>query len=515
MTVPAVRLEMQRIHKRFGGTLALAGIDIGIRSGEVHAIVGENGAGKSTLMRILSGAITDYDGQLILNGKPVRFTGPRDAENHGISIIYQELNLVPALSAAANIFLGRESRRGLFVRDRQMEREATDYFRQLGAHVDPKMPVKRLRIGDQQLVEIAKALSLDSDILIMDEPTSALADAEVQRLIGIIGSLKDHGVTILYISHKMDEVFRVADRISILRDGHLVATVDTKKTTPGEVVRCMVGRDIAKLDFAHDATEQKELLRVENLSLPHRERPGAWHLCDINLVVQTGELVGVAGLLGAGRTELIECLFGANSRRPTGTIRIQGEACILNTPKDAIARGMAMVSEDRKRFGLFPSLNLCDNITICQLNELTRRGLISRSHRNAAAREQMDRLAIRAAGPQSPISSASGGNQQKCVLARWLLTRPIMLLLDEPTRGIDMGAKAELYVLLRRLCHDGIGILMTSSELPELLAVCDRIVVLCNGRIAGMFDRSEATEEKLVRAAMGLSETPQAAGTVE
>jgi ABC-type sugar transport system ATPase subunit len=504
MVVPAIRLEMRGICKRFGGVVALDDVTLCVRSGEIHAIVGENGAGKSTLMKILSGAITDFTGQLVLNGRPVRFRGPRDAENQGVSIIYQELNLVPSLTAAANIFLGREMRIGPFLNDRAMRREAAAYFRQLGAPIDPGTPVRRLRVADRQLVEIAKALSLDADIVIMDEPTSALSEAEVSRLIRVIKSLQEHGVTVLYISHKMDEVFKLADRITVLRDGRHVRTLEHGETTPDEVIRLMVGRDVAALDLERSRGVGEELLRVEGLSLPHAERVNAWHLKDVKLALHSGEIVGIAGLLGAGRTELLECLFGAAPVRPTGRILIGARPCRIDSPRDAIAKGLALVTEDRKNLGLFAAMTTADNITVCHLSELRRGPFLSRQRQMQAARSQMDRLTIRAPGPQTPVLSLSGGNQQKCVLGRWLLTRPKILLLDEPTRGIDVAAKAEVYALLGALAHHGMGILMTSSELPELLALCDRIVVLCAGRKTAEFDRATATEELIMRAATGL-----------
>ncbi|MFO0944620.1 MAG: sugar ABC transporter ATP-binding protein [Planctomycetota bacterium] len=506
MIAAATRLEMRGIGKRFGGVTALADVSLDARSGEVHAICGENGAGKSTLMKILSGAILDYDGELVLNGRAVRFDGPRDAEEQGVSIIYQELNLVGDLSASANIFLGRERLRGgVFIDDRAMDREAAGYFEQLGAHFSPRVKVRNLRIGDQQLVEIAKALSLDADILIMDEPTSALAESEVARLYKVIQSLKSQGVTILYISHKMDEVFKLADRITVLRDGRHVKTLERNETTPREVINLMVGREIAALDLKHAETLGTEVLRVEGLTLPHRDRPGQWQLDHVDLSLRTGEVLGIAGLLGAGRTELLECLFGAPNMRPKGRMFVEGREGLPRSPREAIRRGIAMVTEDRKNLGLFDQMTVGFNITICHLKELLVAKLLSGRLERKVTESSIERLRIRTDGPGAGILSLSGGNQQKCIIARWLLTQPKILLLDEPTRGIDVGAKAEIYLLLRELCQQGIGIIMTSSELPELLAVSDRILVLCEGRKTAEFSRAEASEEKIVHAAMDFS----------
>lgn len=498
-----VRLSMRSIGKRFGGVTALRDVTFDARAGEIHAICGENGAGKSTLMKILSGAITEYDGELVLEGQPVRFSGPRDAEEHGISIIYQELNLVPELSAAANIFLGREKTlASIFVNDRAMEREAAVHFERLGAQFPPHRKVRDLRIGDQQLVEIAKALSLKSDILIMDEPTSALAEAEVVRLYKIIEALRAEGVTILYISHKMDEVFRLADRITVLRDGALVRTLDRTDTSPREVINLMVGREISTLELTADTPRGRELLRVEQLSLPHRDRSNAWQLQQVSLSLYAGEVLGIAGLLGAGRTELLECLFGASRIPPQGRMMIDGVEVAIRSPRQAMKHGVAMVTEDRKNLGLFDQMTVGANVTICSLLDLTLGPFLRRGAERQAAQSSVEKLNIRTASVKAPILSLSGGNQQKCIIARWLLTRPKILLLDEPTRGIDVGAKAEIYVLLRQLCRSGIGIIMTSSELPELLAVCDRILVLCEGRVTGEFLRRDATEERIVHAAM-------------
>lgn len=503
MTAAENRLEMKGISKRFGGVVALSNVSLDSAAGEIHAICGENGAGKSTLMKILSGAITDYEGELRLDGELVSFNEPRDAEKAGISIIYQELNLVPELSCAANIFLGREPIvAGLFLDDRQMVRQAKDLFSRLGAHINPTAKVRDLRIGDQQLVEIAKALSLKASILIMDEPTSALTDAEAARLFQVIEALRQQQVTILYISHKMDEVFRLADRITVLRDGRHIRTVPRDQTSPQEVINLMVGREISTLHLDHVAPAQAEVLRVEKLSLPKAGNPGRWQLRDIDLSVRRGEVVGIAGLLGAGRTELLECLFGVSPVPPAGSIFVDGVDVTLRSPVQAMQRGIAFVTEDRKNLGLFDRLTVGENISICDLQQLSRGPFVSNRGESKEVAHSLRRLAIKTDGPHAAITSLSGGNQQKCILARWLLTNPKLLLLDEPTRGIDVGAKAEIYVLLRELCREGLGILMTSSELPELLAVCDRILVLCEGRKTAEFARGEASEENILHAAM-------------
>jgi ABC-type sugar transport system ATPase subunit len=496
------RLSVRSITKRFPGVTALENVSLEIAAGEVHAIVGENGAGKSTLMKILSGAITEYDGEIMLRGRPVRFGGPRDAEHAGVSIMYQELNLVDELTAAANIFLGRERRGRLgLLDDRGMEAEAATYFAQLGTHVRPSTRVGDLRVGDQQLVEIAKALSLKADILIMDEPTSALSESEVRRLFDVVRTLKARGVTVVYISHKMDEVFTLADRITVLRDGQLVATLARAEADPRHVINLMVGREIAALQFDEPRQPAQEILRVESLALAGGDRGGRSKLDGVSFTLRRGEILGVAGLLGAGRTELLECLFGASDRLPTGSILLDGKPVLFRRPADAKAAGLAYVTEDRKRLGLFDQMSVAANVTISQLAAVLRGRLLSRRRELAVVGQSTRDLSIKAAGPDAAITSLSGGNQQKTIIARWLLTRPKVLLLDEPTRGIDVGAKAELYVLMDRLCRQGLGIIMTSSELPELLTVCDRIMVLCEGRKTAEFARGEATEEKIMHAA--------------
>jgi ABC-type sugar transport system ATPase subunit len=499
---PFPRLRMEGIAKHFGGVRALEGVTVESFAGEVHAICGENGAGKSTLMKILAGAITEFDGQILLDGKPVHFEGPRDAEDLGIRIIYQELNLVPELSVAANIFLGRErtNRFGL-LDDREMERLAAALFERLGTPISVRARVADLRIGDQQLVEIAKALAFDAAVLIMDEPTSALSDAEVSRLFRVIGDLRASGTTVLYISHKMNEVFTLADRVTVLRDGQFVASAPRREIDPDRVVRWMVGREIATFDFEVSRAQAPPMLEVKGLSLPSPPGSGRPALWDIHFEVRPGEVVGIAGLLGAGRTELLECLFGAAPEPPGGLIRLDGREVHFDEPSEAIAAGVALVTEDRKTLGLFDQMTVAENVTLARLNALAHLGVINPSAERKAVRESIENLLIKTRSGASPVVSLSGGNQQKCVIARWLLTEPSLLLLDEPTRGIDVGAKAEIYALIHRLAATGMAILMTSSELPELLAVSNRILVLCEGRLTAEMSRQDASEERIMRAA--------------
>lgn len=498
-------VSIRGVGKQFNAVRALDDVSFDVHGGELHAVMGENGAGKSTLMKILSGVIDDYEGELWIAGQRQQFGGTREAENVGVSIIHQELNLVEQLSVSANIFLGREFRNKLGLLDQAaMDRAASELLGRLDSVISPDAPVSSLRVGDQQLIEIAKALSLDASILIMDEPTSALTESEVERLYGVIDSLRQQGVTILYISHKMDEVFRLADRITVLRDGKFVTTVPRRETTPRQIAHLMVGREIESQSKRSTNDNAQPVLEINGLSLAWPGHSKPWRLKEINLTLNRGEILGVAGLMGAGRTELLECIFGASNVKPSGEIRIEGRLCNFLHPADAMKAGVAMVTEDRKRLGLFSHLTVRGNITVCQLRELASSGVVSGRAESEAAREQVARLAVKTDGIEASINSLSGGNQQKCIIGRCMLTGPKVLLLDDPTRGVDVGAKAELYRLMNQLADEGMSIVVTSSELPELLTVSDRVLVLCEGELTGEFDRSEATEQRIMEAATAL-----------
>jgi ribose transport system ATP-binding protein len=495
-------IALANISKRFGGVVALDAVSMEVQAGELHAICGENGAGKSTLMKILAGVLTDFDGEYRLNDKPVRFNGTRDAEQAGVSIIHQELNLVEQLSAAGNIFLGREIRNRFgLLNNAAMNLAAGELLASLECQVAPDTLAGTLRVGDQQLIEIAKALSLQANILIMDEPTSALTEAEVARLFRVIERLRGRGVTILYISHKMDEIFKLADRITVLRDGRLVETVNRAATTPQHITHAMVGREIEAAEHHAPRTPGETLLEVRGLSLAWPAHARKWRLQDIRFSLRRGEILGIAGLMGAGRTELLECLFGAASEPVQGDVLLRGKAVRFKHPAEARAAGIAMVTEDRKRLGLFTQMKVRENVTLCTLHEVATFGLINHSKETTVARDCATQLNLKMSGVEASIMSLSGGNQQKAVIGRWLLTKPDVLLLDDPTRGIDVGAKAELYRLMDQLCRQGLGMIVTSSELPELLKVSDRILVLCEGRQTAEFARSEANEQRIMEAA--------------
>ena len=495
-------ISIRNVGKQFGAVQALNGVSFNVVPGELHAVMGENGAGKSTLMKILSGVIRDFDGELWLHNKRVYFSSTRDAENAGVSIIHQELNLVEQLSVAANIFLGRESRSWLgILNQREMDDRAAALLSELDTNISTRASVSTLRVGDQQLVEIAKALSLQAEILIMDEPTSALTESEVARLYRVIDKLRLRGVTILYISHKMEEVFRLADRITVLRDGQFVETINRTDTTPRAIAHLMVGRDIAPSQKHSSEQNATVVLETKNLSLAWPGHSRGWRLQHVNLKLHRGEILGIAGLMGAGRTELLECLFGASELSPQGEILLEGKPRRFRHPSQAMQAGIAMVTEDRKRLGLFAHMSVRENITVCALSDVATAGIISHSGETAAAVSQIQAMSVKTDGPEAMITTLSGGNQQKCIIGRCMLTNPKVLLLDDPTRGVDIGAKAELYTLMERLASEGMAIIVTSSELPELLTVSDRILVLSEGVLTGEFSRSEATEQKIMEAA--------------
>lgn len=500
-------IDIRQITKRFPGVIALKDVTFDVRRGEFHSICGENGAGKSTLMKILSGVYSDFEGEIRVKDQPVQFSGTREAEEHGISIIHQELNLVEELTVAANIFLGRELTSGWgMLNDRQMEVEADALFTQLDSKISPRQLVRELRVGDQQLVEIAKALSRKAEILIMDEPTSALTETEVERLFRVIQKLRASGVTILYISHKMEEVFRLSDRITVMRDGQVVKTLDRTATSPREITHLMVGREIENTHLAAGRQLGETVLEVQSLSLPRHGHARKWRLEDISFSLKRGEVLGIAGLMGAGRTELLECLFGASATPPQGTVLLQGKPVHFSHPSQAVDAGIAMVTEDRKRVGIFSQMTVRENITLCTLDESTSAGIISSSRERAAATETIQQLGVKTASTESLITNLSGGNQQKCIIGRWLKTKPDVLLLDDPTRGVDVGAKAELYRVIDMLARDGLGVIVTSSELPELITLCDRILVLCEGRLTGELQRDEFTEHRIMELATQTAE---------
>jgi len=496
-------LEIKAIGKSFPGVRALHDVSFEVARGEVHALVGENGAGKSTLMKILSGVYTDYSGDLLLDGAKMALSSPRDAQRHGIAIIHQELNLVPELTVAENVYLGREPRTTAGLLDvGGMNRAARALLDRLSLPISTDRPVKWLRVGEQQLVEVAKALSLDARLLILDEPTSALSQTEIERLVAVIASLKAEGVTMIYISHKFDEIIRVADRVTVLRDGEYVGTREIARTDQRELMQMMVGRDLSELFPKEIAPTGEEVLRVEQLSLVTDSQRGGRALRDISFAVREGEIIGIAGLMGAGRTELLETLFGVyRPGQVHGHVFVNGQERRITSPRRAIEAGLAFVTEDRKTQSLILKLSVQHNMSLAALGRFLTWNVVRLRAEERAVRQSIEQLRIKTPSPDVEVGKLSGGNQQKVALAKCLLTRPRVLLLDEPTRGIDVGAKAEIYGLINRLAQDGAAIVMASSELPELLAMCDRILVLCEGRLTAELTQTEATQERIMAAA--------------
>lgn len=491
---------MQAVSKAFEGVPALKGVDFDLARGEVHALMGENGAGKSTLMKILAGICRPDAGSICLNGRQVEVDSPKDALRLGISMIHQELNPVREMTVAENIFLGREPCiRFTNIVDVSRQREmARVLLREFGVSIDPDLKMRSLTIAQTQMVEMAKAVSANAGIIIMDEPTSAITGREVARLFEIIAGLKGRGISVIYISHKLDEVFRVADRITVLRDGQRVATVPTGGIDHDGLVRLMVGRQIDELYARQAAVKGETSIEVRGL-----ERAGDFH--DITFQAKKGEVLGFAGLMGAGRSEIMETLFGLR-KADGGTVVINGKTAQIRRPADAIARGMAFITEDRQGSGLNLRGSVKVNITLASLKEFCRFGQLLRFKKeNAAADRQIEKWRIKTNRRDQPVTTLSGGNQQKVVLARWLLKEPEIIILDEPTRGIDIGAKAEIYRIIGDAARRGKTILLASSELPELMGLCDRVLVIRGGRISAELERREFSEERIVRAAMPAS----------
>ncbi|MEC5291854.1 sugar ABC transporter ATP-binding protein [Aurantimonas sp. C2-6-R+9] len=484
-------VQMTGIEKRFPGVHALKDVHLEILPGEVHAVMGENGAGKSTLMKILSGIYPRDGGEIEVEGNAVEIDGPRAAQDLGIGIIHQELSLMNDLTIAQNIFIGREPRRRFGRLDEAaLNRQAADIFAGMNLKLDPRTKVERLTIAKQQMVEIAKALSFRSRILIMDEPTAALNDVEIEELFIIIRRLKAEGVGIVYISHKMDELKRIADRVTVMRDGETVGTVSAADTPVSRIIAMMVGRALSDEAAAQpDLSAAKIALEVRGLSRGREIR-------DVSFAVKKGEILGFAGLMGAGRTEVARAIFGADPR-DCGDILVHGRTCSIRSPADAVKAGIGYLSEDRKHFGLAVSMDVRANIAIASLDRFTSRaGMLDENGMGEAARRYIDRLGIRTPSDRQEVRLLSGGNQQKVVIAKWLLRDCDILIFDEPTRGIDVGAKSEIYKLLNSLAEQGRAIIVISSELPEILRLSHRIAVMCEGRLTGILPGGSGTSQE-------------------
>ena len=501
MSAPASEplLELRRIRKSFSGLTALHDATLLLYPGAIHALVGENGAGKSTLIKVLAGVYRPDDGQIVMHGRPITIDNPAQARDAGVAVIYQEPTLFPDLSVAENIFMGRHpiSSRLRRIHWNTLYSDVRQLLGQVGLDLDPRERVRGLSVADQQLVEVAKALSLHARVMVMDEPTASLTPDEVERLFGIVRRLREQQVAIVFIGHRLEEIFAVSDQITVLRDGYYIGTFRTADLTPDQVITHMVGRPLDAL-YARERVEAgRTLLKVDKL-----RREGVF--ADISFDVRAGEIVGLAGLVGAGRTEVARAIFGID-RLDAGTIALDGRTVQFQSPRAAVRAGLSYVPEDRQAQGLILPLPISQNVTLPLLREMARGGLLQPARERALADEYGRRLRLRARSVRQLARDLSGGNQQKVVLAKWLATRPKVLILDEPTRGIDVGAKAEVHRLMGELAASGLAMLMISSELPEILAMSDRVLVMREGRLAAELDRATASQERIMAAAAGLN----------
>jgi ribose transport system ATP-binding protein len=497
-------LTMEHIGKSFSGVRVLDDVSFGLRPGEVHVLAGENGAGKTTLIKILSGAHTDYEGEIRLSGKKVRFKSPQDAASAGIAAIHQEMALVNTMRVVDNLFLGREkTRAGLWMDFHSERRRARELLEPFGITLDLNAPLSEYPLSVRQMVEIAKALVNEARVLIMDEPTSALNELDVAKLVVLVSRLKERGCAVVYITHRLEEIFQIGDRITVLRDGRAVGTEAAKDLGPEELIRWMVGRDIRQQFPERRPRPGDELLRVNNFFLPDPSGKKSYVVEDVSFVLHAGEILGIAGLRGSGKSEFLNGLFGTYGKEIRGTVFLDGSPFKVSSPKHSIEHGLVLQTNDRKGTGLVPEMTIVRNITLPSLKTFSRGGWVRFEEEAKAARSQMKDLDIKASSPEQEVRTLSGGNQQKVVLAKWLETRPKVLLLDEPTLGVDVGAKQEIYSLMSKLTSQGLAILLITSELPELLAMSDRILVLHRGHTQAEFTRGEATQENVTQAAMG------------
>jgi ribose transport system ATP-binding protein len=489
-----VLLEMKDIGKSFPGVKALEGVSLTVRAGQVHALLGENGAGKSTLIKILSGAYTKDEGEILFEGKPAAIHGPEDAQTLGISTIYQEFNLARDLTVAENIFLGHLPRKGMTVDWAAARKRSREILDRLGASISVDATVSSLSVAEQQLVEISKSLNRKTRILVMDEPSAVLGEGDLERLFQVVRSLQSEGIGIIYISHRMREIFELADEVTVLKDGRYVGTRQVAEVTMEELVRLMIGRDLKDVYPKRTGALGDVLLEVKDLGRSHLVH-------DVSFQVRAGEIVGFSGITGSGRTEVVRAIFGADAH--TGQLTMSGRPYKARSPKEAIARGIALVTEDRKAQGLFLKQDVTTNTTISGLKQFCRLGLIQRKREGAQVRRMIQDLRIKTPNSKFIVVNMSGGNQQKVILARWLSVNTKVLIMDEPTRGIDVGSKAEIYQIMHELTKSGVGIIMISSELPEVLGMSDRIMVMREGTIVGQLARAEASEEAIMKFAVG------------
>ncbi|MBD8033643.1 sugar ABC transporter ATP-binding protein [Solibacillus merdavium] len=490
-------IEMKGIKKAFNRNVVLNNVEFTLLDGEIHALMGENGAGKSTMMKILAGIYSRDEGDVLVDGQSYTFTSAKDAESLGIHVIHQELNILPHLSVAENLFLGKEKTIGRtgFLRTREMNKEAQTLLAKLGLHIDVRQPAGSLSVGKQQLIEIAKAINSEAKYIVMDEPTAALTDREIETLFDTIRELKAKGLSFVYISHRMEEIFAICDRITILRDGEYVGVREISKTSFDEIVKMMVGRELGERYPSRDAKIGEVALEVKGLTCPA--------VCkDINFQIRKGEILAFAGLMGAGRTEVAQAIFG-NLKKSKGDIFIHGEKVTIKSPIQAMKYGIGFVTEDRKTEGLVLDFSIKENMFLTNLKSIAKGSFIQAQQEQLQATKYIEQLNIRCSDATQSVGSLSGGNQQKVVIAKWLSTKPDILILDEPTRGVDIGAKKEIYSIMNKLAEEGVAILMISSELPEVLGMADRVIVMHEGRQTAILDNVDLTQETIMNYATG------------
>lgn len=491
-----MRIEMRGIDKLFGSNQVLKQAGFTLESGEVHALMGENGAGKSTLMKILTGVYTKDAGTVLVDGKEVNYKNPQEAEKAGIVFIYQELNVMFDLTVEENLFMGKEIHGKFGICDKKaMQKKAQEALNILGVNISPKTVMAELSVGQQQMVEICKALMADAKVIIMDEPTAALTQSETVALFKVIESLRKKGVSMVYISHRMEEIFELCDRITVLRDGSYIGVKNIPETNMNEIVKMMIGREIGERYPSRNVKIGKEVLKVKELT-----RKGTFH--DVNFSVRAGEVLGVSGLMGAGRTEIMQAIFG-NLSYESGTIEIDGKEVKISNPRQAMEHGIGFITEDRKTEGLMLDKSIRENISLCNLRRISKSSVISREAEKNMVAEAIKDLHIKCFGSYHECNNLSGGNQQKVVLVKWILTNPKILILDEPTRGVDIGAKKEIYSIINKLAAQGVAIIMVSSELPEVLGMSDNIMVVREGEVRGIISYEEANQERVMTLATG------------
>ncbi len=500
-----ILVKMRNVGKSFSGVSVLRNVNFDLLAGEVHVLAGENGAGKSTLIKIISGVHADFDGSLEVLGKQAHYSNPLEASRAGISVIHQEMSLIPAMDVVDNIFLGREQRRALWRYNRaDQEKRTRELLARLGLDIDCNKPVEEFPMAVRQRIEIAKALAFDARIFIMDEPTSAIPESEVELLFGIIKNLKKEGFGIIYISHKMEEIYQIADRITVLRNGEWVGTAPAEEMPEKELVKRMVGRELdSRFPPRHARIGEKIRIEVKNFTVRDPEVDGRFLVKNVSFTAREGEILGLAGLQGSGNSELLNGIFGTYGKLATGSVALDGTLLASRTPIQSISRGLSLLTNDRKASGIIPEGSVASNISLASLRRLSSRSWLNGKQEQEAALRQTESLRIKLRELSQAITTLSGGNQQKALLGRWLEARPKVLLLDEPTRGVDVGAKFEIYDLMNHLTATGMTIILITTELPELLAMADRILVMHRGELIHEFQRGEATQENIVHAAMG------------